>query len=358
MSSWVDVRPGRRKTDQHPTTAVTQSTRTDVTTDARAELDDFEALARRYHAELLAHCYRMSGSVYEAEDLAQETLLRAWKASATFQGRSSVRTWLYRIATNVCLDSLEGRPRRPMPTGLGAPDIPGRDPLVQNHEIPWLEPVPDAAVIVAERDSIRLAFVAALQHLPARQRAVLILRDVLRWSAAEVAEALETTTAAVNSALQRAHAQLADKALTEDTVTVDLSPDQRAMLERYVEAFWRKDIDSIVGMLAADAIWEMPPFVGWYRGRRSIGDVIKGCPGGRHDMPMLPTTANGQPAFGLYTRAEDGSFRPFQLQVLELDGEQVRHVSVFFETRLFETFDLPAELPVGYLPPYAATGQP
>ena len=233
-------------------------------TDTRAELADFEALAQRYHAELLAHCYRMSGSVYDAEDLTQETLLRAWKSSANFEGRSSVRTWLYRIATNVCLDNLESRPRRPMPTGLGASGQLGTDLLVEDHEIPWLEPVPDAAVVVAERESIRLAFVAALQHLPARQRAVLILRDVLRWSAAEVAEALETSVAAVNSALQRAHAQLADKALTEDTVTVDLSADQRAMLDRYVEAFWRKDIDGIVSLLTKEAVWEMPPFVGWY----------------------------------------------------------------------------------------------
>ena len=328
-------------------------------TDIRSELDDFDALAQRYRGELLAHCYRMSGSVYDAEDLTQETLLRAWKSSASFEGRSSVRTWLYRIATNVCLDNLESRPRRPMPTGLGAPDVLGSDPLVEDYEIPWLEPIPDAAVVVAERESIRLAFVAALQHLPARQRAVLILRDVLRWSAAEVAEALETTTAAVNSALQRAHAQLADQALTEDTVTVDLSAEQRAMLDRYVEAFWRKDIDSIVSMLTEQAVWEMPPFVGWYRGAANIGELIaNSCPGGAQDMPMLATSANGQPAFGLYMRSADGSFRPFQLQVLELDGDRVRHASVFFETRLFETFGLPAALPAGYIPPYAATGRP
>jgi len=176
------------------------------------ELDDFEGLTARYQRELLAHCYRMSGSVHEAEDLVQETLLRAWKSSGGFEGRSSVRTWLYRIATNVCLTNLEGRPRRPLPTGLGTADQLAGDALESNVEIPWLEPVPDAAVLVVEKESIRLAFVAALQHLPARQRAVLILRDVLRWSAAEVAEALDTTSAAVNSALQRAHAQLADRA--------------------------------------------------------------------------------------------------------------------------------------------------
>ena len=193
-----------------------------TTTSGVSELDDFPTLTARYQRELLAHCYRMSGSVHEAEDLVQETLLRAWKASADFEGRSSVRTWLYRIATNVCLTNLESRPRRPLPTGLGTADQLAGDALELDAEIPWLEPVPDAAVVVAEKDSIRLAFVAALQHLPARQRAVLILRDVLRWSAKETAEALDTTVAAVNSALQRAHAQLGEKGLTEDTVDPDL----------------------------------------------------------------------------------------------------------------------------------------
>src|SRR6476661_8818389 len=193
---------------------------------ASTELDDFPTLTQRYQRELLAHCYRMSGSVHEAEDLVQETFLRAWKASADFQGRSSVRTWLYRIATNVCLTNLEGRPRRPLPAGLGTPDQMAGDALEENHEIAWLEPVPDASVVVAERESIRLAFVAALQHLPARQRAVLILRDVLRWSAAEVAEALDTSTVAVNSALQRAHAVMAAKQPDPDTVTDELSEAQ------------------------------------------------------------------------------------------------------------------------------------
>lgn len=316
-----------------------------------AELDDFPTLTRRYERELLAHCYRMSGSTHEAEDLVQETFLRAWKASASFEGRSSVRTWLYRIATNVCLSSLEGRPRRPLPVGLGTPDATMGDPLEQDHEIAWLEPIPDAAVVVAERDTIRLAFIAALQHLPARQRAVLILRDVLRWSAAEVADALDTTSAAVNSALQRAHAQLADRGLTADTVEPDLTAAQQALLERYVDAFWRKDVDSIVGLLTAEATWDMPPFTNWYRGRTAIGWLIgTECPGGARDMPMLPTTANGQPAYGLYMRTPGGDFAPFQLQVLELDGEQVRHVTAFFDTRLFATFGLPTGLPADWSP--------
>lgn len=316
-----------------------------------SELDDFPTLTQRYQRELLAHCYRMSGSVQEAEDLVQETFLRAWKAAGNFEGRSSVRTWLYRIATNVCLTNLENKPRRPLPAGIGTPEAMAGDALETDHEIAWLEPVPDAAVVVAERDSIRLAFVAALQHLPARQRAVLIMRDVLRWSAAEVAEALDTTTAAVNSALQRAHAQFAERGLTEDTVCNELTPAQEQLLERYVDAFWRKDVDSIVSMLTAEATWDMPPFTSWFKGAANIGWLIGNeCPGGARDMPMLPTQANGQPAYGLYMRAPDGSFTPFQLQVLELDGDRVKHVTAFFDHALFERFGLPMQLPADYEP--------
>ena len=314
-----------------------------------AELGDFDTLTARYERELLAHCYRMSGSVHEAEDLVQETFLRAWRASADFQGRSSVRTWLYRIATNVCLTNLENRPRRPLPTGLGAPDVDVADPLDSQPEVPWLEPIPDAAVQVEEKDTIRLAFVAALQHLPARQRAVLILRDVLRWSAAEVAEALDTTAVAVNSALQRAHAQLDKQRPTPDGVVTDLTDTQRQLLDQYVEAFWRKDIDQIVSLLTAEATWEMPPFTGWYSGSTTIGELIATrCPGGVHDMPMIETTANGQPAYGLYMRSPSGGFLPFHLQVLELEGDRVAHVSAFFGAEVFARFGLPESLPADY----------
>lgn len=320
--------------------------------DDRVAAEEFPQHAEQYRRALMAHCYRMTGSIYEAEDLVQETYIRAWRSYERFEGRSSVRTWLYRIATNVCLTSLEGKERRPMPTGLGTSDSAASDVMIENNEIPWLEPVPDTAVLAAERDSVRLAFVAALQHLPPRQRAVLILRDVLRWKASEVAEALDTSTAAVNSALQRAHAQLAAQHLTEDTVDSDLSPEQQEMLGRYVDAFWRKDIDAIVGMLKHDAIWEMPPFVGWYRGRASIAELIDTqCPGGENEMRMIPTASNGQPAFALYLRGEDGIFRPFQLQVLELDGDQVGHVRVFFGPRLYDTFGLPEELPADSVQP-------
>jgi RNA polymerase sigma-70 factor (ECF subfamily) len=316
----------------------------------RPDVAEFPQVTDPYRRELFAHCYRMTGSVHDAEDLVQETYLRAWRAYHNFEGRSSVRTWLYRIATNVCLTALEGKDKRPLPTGLGAPSTTPEQGLVEQRETPWLEPVPDAmldqsdpATAVASRDSIRLAFIAALQHLPARQRAVLILRDVLKWRAAEVAEALETTTTAVNSVLQRARAQLADADLTEDTVREPDSAEQRALLDRYVNAFWEKDIDTIVELLTQDAIWEMPPFVGWYHGAETIGRLIDThCPGGVHDMRMVRTMANGQPAFGLYMREADSVFRPFQLQVLTLGRTgRVSHVAAFFDTDLFATFGLP-----------------
>jgi RNA polymerase sigma-70 factor (ECF subfamily) len=321
---------------------------------------DFPQATDPYRRELLAHCYRMTGSVHDAEDLVQETYLRAWRAFHKFEGRSSVRTWLYRIATNVCLTSLEGRDRRPLPAGLGAPSTEAGLPLEENGEIPWLEPAPDAMLdtgtaddplaVVTDRETIRLAFVAALQHLPARQRAVLILRDVLRWKAAEVAEALETTTASVNSALQRAHATLAKANLSEDTVA-EPTPEQKVMLDRYVQAFWDKDIEAIVSMLTRDAVWEMPPFTGWYQGAENIGRLIDSqCPGGRHDMRMLETRANGQPAFGLYMRCEDGTFTPFHLQVLTIGAHGVEHVGAFFDESLFELFGLPASLPADFVP--------
>jgi len=224
--------------------------------------------------------------------------------------------------------------------------------------VPWLQPVPDVmvdvanidpALVVGNRDAIRLAFVAALQHLPPRQRAVLVLRDVLRWSAKETAAALETSVAAVNSALQRAHAQLAEKQLTQGTVEDDLTPEHEVMLERYVQAFWAKDVNALVTMLAHDAVWEMPPFTAWYTGAQNIADLIEhNCPGGSHDMPMIRTSANGQPAFGLYMRQPEGHFEPFQLQVLQLLDGRVTHVVAFFEHELFETFGLPTSLPASY----------
>ena len=333
-----------------PSTTPTATT-TAMTTDDVG----FEQATAGYRRELLAHCYRMTGSPSEAEDLVQETSLRAWRSYGTFEGRASLRTWLHRIATNVCLTALEGQQHRPLPTGLGAPSTTASEPLDERPEVPWLGPLPDAmlgprdpAEAVVEQDSVRLAFVAALQHLPARQRAVLVLRDVLRWSAAEVAEALETTVPAVNSALQRAHASLAQAAPDRDRASVgDLDAEQRATLEAYVDAFWRKDVASIARLLTEDAVWEMPPFTGWYRGPEVIAGLIDTqCPGGPHDMPMVATTSNGQPAFGLYLRegGEGTRFLPFQLQVLELDGDRVSHVVAFFDTDSFARAGLPSEL--------------
>ena len=343
MTPLVSPPPG------HPTKAATSP---------MPSTTEFPQVADQYRRELTAHCYRMTGSVYDAEDMVQETYLRAWRAFDDFEGRSSVRTWLYRIATNVCLSDLENKRRRPLPTGLGTPGSHAGDELVEAAEMPWLEPIPDVMVdignidpaqVVTNRDSIRLAFVAALQHLPARQRAVLILRDVLRWSAKETAAALGTTPAAVNSALQRAHAQLGDKQLSRGAVEDDLTPDLEAMLERYVRAFWDKDVEALATMLAHDAVWEMPPFTGWYAGAQNIAALIENqCPGGSQDMPMIRTSANGQPAFGLYMRQPHGHFEPFQLQVLRLVGGRVQHVTAFFGSALFEKFGLPPTLPATY----------
>jgi RNA polymerase sigma-70 factor (ECF subfamily) len=318
--------------------------------------EDFVRLADPYRRELLAHCYRMLGSVHDAEDLVQETYLRAWRAYDRFEGRSSLRTWLHRIATTACLTALENRSRRPLPTGLGAPGIDAADALVEQPEVPWLEPVPDAmvgaeasdpAAIVTARESIRLALIAALQHLPPRQRAVLILRDVLKWRAAEVAQVLDTTTVAVNSILQRARAQLEQAAPSQDEIVEPTQADQRALLDRYVAAFEKKDIPAIVELFTKDAIWEMPPFVGWYQGAGNIARLIDTqCPArGPGDMRLVPVRANGQPAFGLYMRGEDGVHRPFNLPVLTVSEVGVTHVACFFDTRLFDTFGLPPTLP-------------
>ena len=314
---------------------------------------DFLRQADPYRRELLAHCYRMLGSVHDAEDLVQETYLRAWRAFERFEGRSTLRTWLYRIATSACLTALESRGRRPLPAGLGGPgDAPGR-PLEERPEVPWLEPMPsgsdeqaDPASIVTSRESTRLAFIAALQHLPPRQRAVLILRDVLAWRAAEVAELLDTSTAAVNSALQRARAQLHAVAPTPDDVTEPDEERTRELLERYVAAFERKDVDGIVALLTEDAVWEMPPFATWFLGREQVARHLVGqCPGGPGDFRLEATSANGEPALGMYLRGEDGVFRPFCLQVLTVSRAGFSHVVSFFDHRLFDTFGLPESLP-------------
>ncbi|BBX64569.1 RNA polymerase sigma factor [Mycobacterium saskatchewanense] len=311
--------------------------------------DDFSTRAEPYRRELLAHCYRMTGSVHDAEDLVQETLLRAWKAYDRFEGKSSMRTWLYRIATNTCLSALEGRQRRPLPTGLGSPCADPTAELVERAEVPWLEPLPDPsdpadpAVIVGSRESVRLALVAALQHLSPRQRAVLLLRDVLQWKAAEVAEAVGTTTVAVNSLLQRARTQLeAVGPSTDDRLTPPDSAEAKDLLDRYIAAFEAYDIDRLVNLFTSEAIWEMPPFVGWYRGAPDIIALIhQHCPAeSPGDMRLIPLTANGQPAAAMYMRI-DGVHVPFQLHVLDVTGEGISRVVAFLDGALFPKFGLP-----------------
>jgi len=323
--------------------------------DDAAGPDAFLADAQQYRRELLAHCYRMTGSLHDAEDLVQETFLRAWKAYDRFEGKSSVRTWLHRIATNTCLTALEGRGKRPLPTGLGTPSSEPSDDIAERTEVPWLEPIPDGgedptdpSVIVGSRESVRLAFIAALQHLPPRQRAVLVLRDVLQWKAAEVADAIGSTTAAVNSLLQRARAQLEEVGPTQDDkIAVPQEPEARDLLDRYIAAFEAYDIDELVKLFTADAIWEMPPFPQWYQGPENIGRLSREkCPAENPgDMKLIPTVANGQPAAAMYMiDPESGRHLPFQLHVLDVKPGGISHVVAFLDASLFAKFGLPESL--------------
>ena len=290
------------------------------------DTEEFTALADQFRGELLAHCYRMLGSAEEAEDLVQETYLRAWRSYSGFEGRSSVRTWLYRIATNACLTAVERRGRRPLPSGLGAPSEDPAAPLAASPEVPWLQPLPDAlllaqhhdpAAVTASRAGIRLAMVAALQYLPARQRAVLILRDVLDWPAAQVADLLGTTTTAVNSGLRRARAQIARALPAEDQVAEPAEPDRRALLDRFAAAFENGDASALAELLREDAIMEMPPMATWFAGRETVmryvtSNLFTGAP----RVAMMPAAANGQPAFAAYQRDDDGAYRAHAILVL------------------------------------------
>jgi RNA polymerase sigma-70 factor (ECF subfamily) len=318
--------------------------------------EDFTGFTSRFRGELLAHCYRMLGSVDEAEDMVQETLLRAWRSYDGFEGRSSVRTWLYRIATNVCLTALERRGRRPLPSGLGGPTDDAHAPLEAAHEVPWLQPLPDAlvtqdqdpAAVSASRAGVRLAFVAALQYLSARQRAMLILRDVLEWPAADVAELLGTTTTAVNSGLRRARAQLAQAMPVEDELAEPGDVEQRAALERFATAIEAADANALAELLRADAVLEMPPFLTWFAGR----DVVAGFVGSHlftapGDLRLVPVTANGQPAFAVYGRRQDGTYHAHALQVLTLTASGIARIVAFSDSSRFSSFGLPAEHPAG-----------
>ncbi|MFE3325294.1 sigma-70 family RNA polymerase sigma factor [Streptomyces sp. NPDC059176] len=317
-----------------------------------AATQDRDSLLEGYRRELTGYCYRMLGSAFEAEDAVQDTMVRAWRSLEKFEGRSSLRSWLYRIATNVCLDMLNAGNRRARPMDLSAPTPVAHAQLTARPEVTWLEPVPDGRVLppvgdpadtAVERESIRLAFVAALQHLPPRQRAVLILREVLAWKAAEVAELLDTSVASVNSALQRARATLADSAPAEADAADPLDEEQQRLLERYVAAFEGYDMEALTALLREDATMSMPPYDLWLRGHDDIvgwmlgvGDV---CRGSR----LLPTVANGSPAFAQYHPSASGDgFDPWALIVLEVRDGKVAGMDFFLDTkRWFPLFGLP-----------------
>jgi RNA polymerase sigma-70 factor (ECF subfamily) len=317
---------------------------------------EFARLTDPFRAELLAHCYRMLGSVHDAEDQVQETLLRAWRSFGQFEGRSSLRTWLYRIATNACLRAIETRGRRPLPSGLGAPGEHPEGPLAAaTPEVPWLQPIPDAllrpesadpAAVTASRTNVRLAFIAALQYLPPRQRAVLILRDVLGWRAAEVAELLGTTTTATNSALQRARAQLEQAAPDQDEIREPADPGDLALLNRYAAAFQNADIAALTELLHDDAVLEMPPMPAWFAGREHVGLFLRTHllrqPG---EFTMIPTAANGQPALAAYRRGRDGVYRANGIETLTFTGSRIARIVVFLDPGLFASFGLAQELP-------------
>jgi RNA polymerase sigma-70 factor (ECF subfamily) len=319
---------------------------------AEADLDE---VLERHRRELTAHCYRMLGSSFEAEDAVQETMVRAWKSYDGFEGRSQLRSWLYRIATNVCLDMLNGRNRRARPMDLSGPSTADTPAAAMLPESEWVLPVPDDRVLpidgdpaeLAEaRETIRLAFIAALQHLPPRQRAVLLLRDVVRWHANEVAELLGTSDASVNSALQRARSTIAASNLADSDPVLPMDEAQQELLARYVDAFERYDMDSLTSLIHEDAMQSMPPYELWLRGRDEILAFWQGqgapCAGSR----LVPTVANGRPAFGQYRPSTTGEGHdPWALQILDFaDGELVE-LSFFLDTEtLFPLFGLPPHL--------------
>jgi RNA polymerase sigma-70 factor (ECF subfamily) len=325
------------------------------TTAARPPTEQLVADLEQYRTELTGYAYRMLGSAFEAEDAVQDTMVRAWKALDRFEGRSQLRSWMYRICTNVCLDMLGSRQRRARPMDLtpaGNADMPLPAPLEENA---WIEPIPDSVVVpsgadpadtAVARESIRLAFMAALQHLPPKQRAVLILREVLRWRAQEVAELLDTSVASVNSALQRARATLEGLGVNEDApASAQLDEASTALLARYVDAFESYDMDRLTALLAEDATWNMPPYDLWLQ---THDDVVKWCLGpgiGCRGSRLLPTAANGSPAFAQYKPDPDGGWAPWSLQVVEHDGARITGITFFLDTdRWFPLFGLPARL--------------
>jgi RNA polymerase sigma-70 factor, ECF subfamily len=320
--------------------------------------DAYNRLIEPHRAELRAHCYRMLGSANDAEDALQEALLRAWRGLPRFEGRSSVRSWLYTISTNVCLRAIERRPKLVLPIDYGPAADPHEGPGAPLIESVWVEPYPERGLPLDEvlagpdaryeqRESIELAFIAALQHLPARQRAVLILREVLGFSAREVAEALDTTPGSIDSALQRAH-KTVDERLPEQSqqATLRALGDEglREIVDEFVAAWERTDIDAIVAMLADDAAMTMPPLPTWYRGREAVRAFLRGSVlTSTARRRMIPTRANGQLAFGHYVReADEETFVPHAIHVLTLDGAKVAEITAFLTPEAFERFGLPA----------------
>jgi RNA polymerase sigma-70 factor (ECF subfamily) len=313
-----------------------------------------ETELEQYRPQLTGYCYRMMGSAFEAEDAVQETMLRAWRNLDQFEGRAAMKSWLYRIATNVCLTMLDGRKRRARPMDIGGPGDALDPKLGQLPEATWLEPMPDGRVLAEEdpeeqaiqRETLRLAFVAALQHLPARQRAVLILREVLRWKAEEVAELLDTSVPSVNSALQRARATLAMSNITASDPAPAMDEDQRTLLARYVDAFQRYDMSALTSLIQEDATQSMPPYEMWLSGRDDILGWWVGPGAACRGSRLIPTTANGTPAFGQYRPGgPDGSYEPWSLQVLEISDGGIAGFTFFLDTEtLFPLFGLPMRL--------------
>ena len=311
---------------------------------------EFAELTEPFRRELLAHCYRLLGSVDDAEDLVQETYLRAWRSHGGFEGRASLRTWLYQIATNACLTALHNRARRPLPSGLGGPgDDPYAPLAAAGPEVTWLQPIPDALVtpqpddpadIAVSRESLRLALIATLQYLPPRQRAVLILREVLAFPAAQVATMLGTTTAAVKSALQRARARLEEAAPAADKVSEPAEPRVRALLDQYITAFENSDPAALERLLRQDATLEMTPSPTWFAGGKAIACATSGL-GSRGDWRMIPTLANGQPAAAAYRRGSDGIHRAYAIVVLTATTTGISQIVVFGDPGLFGRFGFP-----------------
>jgi RNA polymerase sigma-70 factor, ECF subfamily len=321
--------------------------------DLTAGDEEFARVTEPFRRELMAHCYRMLGSVHDAEDIVQETYLRAWRSYGGFENRSSVRTWLYRIATNACLTALQSRSRRALPSALGGPaDNPYVEPVAAGPEVAWLQPIPtawvsspsdDPAAVVALRESLRLALIASMQHLPAQQRAVLVLRDVLAFPAAEVATILGISIPAVKSALQRARARIKAAAPTADDVVVEpTEPQARALLEQYIAAFEHADPSMLEKALRQDAALEMVGSRTWFAGRKTclpfIATQVLGSPG---DWRMRAIDANGQPAAAAYRRGEDGSLRAFGIAVLTVTATGITRIVVFEDPGLVTMFDLP-----------------